>query len=86
MRQGKERRVRHDVGAKSKTIVEADRARELVHELDVEKTARLLVDQIIARAPDFCNEALSAVAHEIVRQALIKAGRNPHELSEDSRS
>lgn len=70
MRKGGERRLRHDVGAKAKTVASADRARELVDSPHLLKLAGALVDATTRQGASLDDKLLESALHELVRRAI----------------
>lgn len=73
MRRGGERRVRHDVSAKAKNPIESQAARDIVDHHFLQAEATTLIQRIAAiSSTPVSDEVLSAAAHELIRQALLR--------------
>lgn len=76
MRKGGERRVRHDVGAKAKSLPAADQARGLAESAWLLKHARVLIDEVARQAGDLDEQMIESVAHDLVRRAAAQRKAN----------
>jgi len=72
VRSGGERRLRHDVGAKARSVTEADTARRLVDDTFLQYRATDLIGAIKEREPDLPNKLVSEIAHRLLNDSLEK--------------
>lgn len=72
MREGKERRLRHDVAAKAVSVTQAERARGLVEDEAVSGRAASLIFAIKIKGKDYglSEELISEIAHKAVNDAI----------------
>lgn len=77
MRQGRERRVRHDPGAITNSPSDSEKANDLASSAILEQAARRFIEQIIAAEPTLPIKVHNSIAHHLVRKVFSGKDLSP---------